>query len=244
MTALASDDHPLDVLQMVAQIDSLQERLDRQEPDFRWSVRQQRDAAVSPVLVLDRHSRPDVVGPVRAVAPVDVLQHSFRALCKYLVDVLVVLGHSQEHLSHEVERHLLVEEVAHAVHEHPSPRSPLAGGIEPVVVEPDRRLARQKRTATLEPQRDAFRVAVGASRADLRAAGYRVPCSVRPFDSAVIRHCFRQQRDANNSRTLVRLLSSRIRFTNAGRGRGRIHHRGATIAHPYSNAASWSQSAA
>ena len=112
-----------------------------------------------------------------------------RALREHLEAVPVRAPHHVEHALDVRERHILVEQVAHRVHEDRLRLLPLERQLQhlrlqreleavPVVRLPHR----------LQPLRHALGVAVLAARADLVAARDRVPRRLGPLDAGAVRH--------------------------------------------------------
>jgi len=127
---------------------------------------------------------PDVQGRrAVAVAPVHVIPHARRPLGQHLEGVPARLLHGVEDLVDIGERHVLVEQVAHGIHEDHLRRADgerlfqamrAQGQVEAFLIGMARHAP--------EPLREPLRIAVVAARADLRAARHRVPRQVRPFD--------------------------------------------------------------
>ena len=127
--------------------------------------------------VLDRHPHPDVPRPrARPVAALQVAPHARRALGEYLEDVAIRPLHGVEHPVHEGPWDLLVEEVAHGVHEHRARAAPGEGLLEPLgaLHKVEAALEGVTRRAA-EALGQAFGVAVVAAAGDLGAARHRVP---------------------------------------------------------------------
>jgi hypothetical protein len=104
------------------------------------------------------------------------------ALGEHLEDVPVAFRHDLEDLLQEVQRHLLMEQVAHGVDEYaawltPAPRFIQAFGVE--------REVEAIREVLVEAFREGFSVAVFAARAYLVAPDGGVPGLVRPLDRCV-----------------------------------------------------------
>ena len=142
----------LDEAQPRRQVNRPQQRLARQEPDGRRRLEELRYPHVGPVLVLDRGAEPDVrerpsltgnddaralvgarwVGPI--VGPIAMLTslhaanprgHPARSLREHLKYMPAGEIHHGEHPRDELVGHVVVEEVAHAVHEHASGLAPV-----------------------------------------------------------------------------------------------------------------------
>jgi len=104
-------------------------------------------------------------------------QQAVRALGEYLEYVVSCQSHSIEYLIDEVDRHLLVKEIAHAVDKNPS------GGL-PTQWKPKSFWMESYFRETLLPETlgQAFRIAKLAAGGDLGTTGYGIPCSVGPFN--------------------------------------------------------------
>ena len=106
---------------------------------------------------------------------------SFR---KNLESVPTSLVHHLEDLHDEVIGHLLVKEVAHGIHKDHTRLTPRHRYEQRPRVDCDLEAVPVLRLAHgLEPSGHSFSVAVLAANAELRAAGYRVPRSFRPFNA-------------------------------------------------------------
>ena len=97
--------------------------------------------------------------------------------------------HHVKDLLDVTEGHLLVEKVAHGIHEDPIRALPLQWQFQHV------RLEREPEAVDVVPLshglqtfRQSLGVAVLAGRADLRASGYGIPSGIRPFDVRVAGH--------------------------------------------------------
>ncbi len=108
-------------------------------------------------------------------------RHALRPLREQVELVLRRARHDVEHARHELVRHLVVEEVAHEAHVHAARLGPVQRPLEQVLV-------RRHREAVgvpllphaAQPPRHALGPAVRAPRADLGAAGGRVPALLGP----------------------------------------------------------------
>ncbi len=134
--------------------------------------------------ILNRDTQPDVARDGFAVVPLsDMVAHERTALGQHLIDVPVRMFHGVEHLVDVCALDVLVEEVAHRVHENhprllpkhwlPQPRRPKRQ-IEALLIGVPRNAA--------PTFCETLGLAIVASRTDFGAARHRVPRRVRPFD--------------------------------------------------------------
>lgn len=152
---------------------------------FEWQGRPYKSlSAIARAITGNRNAKPDVAGDrPTLIAIADIVAHEGTALGQDLVDMPICLLHGIEHLVDEGTVDVLVEQVAHRVHEDHPRLLPERGLFQP------RRPERQVKSLLIGVARNAapalckaFSIAVVTSRADLGAAGHRVPCRVRPFD--------------------------------------------------------------
>ena len=124
-----------------------------------------------------------------SVAPVHEAPHQRATFGEHLVDVPVHLLHDVEHAAQEFSGNVLVEQVAHGVHEDEPGPPPLFRLPEAFRAEREVE-ARFEGVARNVPEafREAFRIAVVAAGAQLGASGDRIPGSVGPLDGAVVGH--------------------------------------------------------
>src|SRR5262245_60398172 len=132
------------------------------------------------VLVFDAHPHPDMQSP-REFA-VECFE-AFRPLRKDLVLVPVGPVHHPKDTPDAFQRDLVVEKVAHAVHEHALRLLPTESFFQFFRDEPqiEALFERVSRYAT-KPFCKSFRVAVLAAGTDFGAAPNGVPGRIRPFD--------------------------------------------------------------
>src|SRR5262249_35622081 len=136
--------------------------------------------------VLDGDALPDVWRPRQLACEPGQSRTSLR---EYLEDVPVCAGHHVKDVMDILCRHRFMEQIAHAIYENALRSTPAEGEAELI------RMKSQCETITVpgvahraQPNGQALRVAVLAARADLRAAGHRIPGGVGPFDPALITH--------------------------------------------------------
>jgi hypothetical protein len=180
--ALPPDDGPRDTLQIDIP-DRPEQRLERDEACVGVDLLQVLDPARERG-VLDRDSEPDVARDRPALIPVpDIVAHERAALGQHLVDMPVRLLHRIEHLVDELTVDVLVEQVAHRVHEDHPRLLPERGLFQ------SRRPERQVESLLVGMSwnapptlSEAFGVAVVTARTDLGAARHRVPRRIRPFN--------------------------------------------------------------
>ena len=97
--------------------------------------------------------------------------------------------HDLERAADELLGHVLMEQVTHRVQKDTARFAPSERERELIGVECQVEAVAIARVAhRLEPRRETFRVAVFAARADLRAAGDRIPGRVSPLDRALVSH--------------------------------------------------------
>ncbi len=134
--------------------------------------------------VLNRDAEPDVARDRPFIIPLpDVVAHERAALGQHLVDMPVRLLHGIEHVVDECAVDVLVEKVAHRVHEDHPRLFPEHGLLQPRRPEcqVEALLVRVPGNAT-PALCEAFSIAVVATRTDLGAARHRVPGRIRPFN--------------------------------------------------------------
>ena len=175
----AADDHPMDVAQVdAAQV--FQQRLDRKEADVSVDLAQVVNARNAVLLVLHRHAEPHVL---RARAAGEVLGQSFRSLGEDLIRVVRRVLDDREHVVKEAVRHVLVEQVTHAVDEIRGRLLSRQWLIKPALMHREPELVLVARRAHgVQSARHHFGVAMLASRRDLGAACRGIPCLLCPFD--------------------------------------------------------------
>jgi len=104
--------------------------------------------------------------------------------------VPVTLLHDREDFLNELNRNVLVEEIAHGVDEDAARLAPTKG--EAQSLRPELKVESLFVGMTGRATKafsKGFRVAVGTTWADFAAASNRVPRRVRPFNCGVARHC-------------------------------------------------------
>ena len=136
--------------------------------------------------VLDRDAHPYVLGPGE---PWGELSHPLVTLREDLIHVVIGARHHIEHALHVLVGDVLVEHVAHRVHEDDARLLPLERVVEPARPEPqiEPLLIRVVRDPT-PPLGERLGVAVGAARRHLGASRNGVPGRFRPLDGARARH--------------------------------------------------------
>ena len=136
--------------------------------------------------VLDRYSHPDIRMPGQRAREV---REAFMPLCEDLKRMPLGAAHHVEDVLHKLVGDVLVEQVAHRVHEdHPRPL-PTQRLVEPFRPEPKVESLLVGVTRDTAPSLgECFGVAVGAARRDLVAACDRVPGGLGPFDRTSVSH--------------------------------------------------------
>jgi hypothetical protein len=135
---------------------------------------------------LDRYTHPDVVRPFEAMAK---FFKSAGTFCQNLKDMVRAVFHYLENLLYKCKRNVFMEEVAHGVDEDYFRAAPSGGDRKRVRMERDfKTVPIVFHAHCLEAARKSFRVTVGASLADARAARHRVPGRFSPFDCRVTGH--------------------------------------------------------
>jgi hypothetical protein len=182
-----ADDQPVD-RHHVQRWEWAEEWLGTDEPYGRGRG-SQRVRAADPPVELDRGSEPDVRqwldGPLATDGAREPVAHPIRALREDLIGVLLGSPHRLEDPTDEFVWYQLVPQVAHRIHEDHPRLFPRNRDEEPGLVDHDvlgRVCRRPGLDGMAEPKREAFRVAMSAAGADLRASGDRVPSRVRPLD--------------------------------------------------------------
>lgn len=166
--------------------DIVQQRLDGEEADARLDLPQVIYAREAVFSVLYGDAQPDVA---RHCARRKIFTHPSRAFGQYLVGVLRGAPDHVEYLIEKAERDIVVEQVAHRVHEVHRRFVPLERLIqalgenaegEPVFV--------PFCTHGLQPPRHGLGVAVFAAGRNLGAARCRIPRLLCPFDGCCVGH--------------------------------------------------------
>lgn len=173
---LPTHDDPVDAGQVYL-ADWPYQGFERNEADRRWHLPE----VVNSLLVagvLHRHPYPDVFRPRRQLG--GKLGEPLVPLGQHLVDMPGRFPHHLEDLLQKVERHFLVEEVAHGVDKDQARLSPPARLIQALRVQGELKSMREVIGKAL---RDALSVAMFAARAHFCAARGRVPRFFRPFNS-------------------------------------------------------------
>jgi len=138
------------------------------------------------LLAFDAHAHPDMGGPIEERAQ---LFQAFRPLREDLIMVPVRLVHDAEHTPNVLHWDLVVEKVAHAVHEDPLRGLPRDRVLQHVGLECQfEPVAVVLVSHGLQAVRESLRVAMLTAWANLVATRHRVPRRVGPFDWGVRGH--------------------------------------------------------
>ncbi len=134
--------------------------------------------------IFDRYSKPDVAWRrAAAIALANVVAQEGTSFGQYLVDMPVRTFHDAEHPVNEGGIDLLVEEVAHRVHEDHARFLPQVGLLQAGRPEPEIKVLFVWMARDATPTfGKALRIAAITPRPDLCAARDRVPRRIRPLD--------------------------------------------------------------
>jgi hypothetical protein len=140
--------------------------------------------------VLDGNTEPDVRRRrVRVVALVEKFHQQGAALREHLVDVPVCSLHGVKYLGDMVSRHLFVKELAHGIDKGEPRLRPCKRLNEPLGAQGEIEAAFERMAGhAAEAFRKPLDISVISTRANLRAAGDRVPCGIGPLDGALLGH--------------------------------------------------------
>src|SRR6266436_958604 len=115
--------------------------------------------------------------------------HEGRALCKYLERVPRCALHRIEDAIDKILGNVLMEKVAHGIHEDHAGRAPAERLLQPLRTQSQIEASLEWMTrSTTKSFREALSIAVIASGADLRAASDGVPGRVSPLDCCRVSH--------------------------------------------------------
>src|SRR5579885_1271146 len=96
--------------------------------------------------------------------------------------MLRAVAHGGKHTADKLQRHALMEQVAHGVDEDQTRLTPAFRQIDEIGMQRDvESVAISVRAHRLQSMRQTLGITVLASSADLRATGHRVPCRLCPF---------------------------------------------------------------
>lgn len=175
---LASNDHPIDVLQSQI-VDRAEKRFNRKESHCSRDTRQMGDS-IRVIFALHAHSHPDIRRPCELTG--DSCQ-SFGSFRQDLKDMPMSCRHNFEDPSQVGKRHFVMEQVAHGIHENQSGLLPCQWLIDYIWLKSKlESIAIARLSHRLQSFGHSFRVAMLATGTYLRATRYGVPSSVSPLD--------------------------------------------------------------
>ncbi len=139
-----------------------------------------------PALILDGRAHPDVLGPCEFPRE---RRRTLGALGEHLEAMPPRPIHRLEHGRDVLVGYLFVEQVAHRVHKDEPPALPLQRQFESL--RPELQVEAVLIGVARHPPeafRERLRVAMGTTRADLRATRDRIPGRLRPLDRRTVAH--------------------------------------------------------